>query len=107
MKALFDEDKHPIFLSTSAMRTKGEARSIFSTRAFIECLLKVAMVHLGYHGTSAQAEQPAFVKATWLLVFMHWHFNKARDKASEAAAAQSTDLDPLKTHSGKMVAGLA
>lgn len=97
VKAMSDEDKHPIFLSTRAETiAPRELRHIFSTRAFVECLLKVAFVHLGYHGTSAQAEQPAFVKAMWLLVYMHWAFNRtcnrtqqAEESVDEATAPQS------------------
>jgi len=53
----------------------------------VECLLKVALVRMGYHGTAVQAEQPSFVKVLWLLVFLHWKFDCARSKteASEEA----------------------
>lgn len=92
-KALYEE-KHPIFLSTTAADATRDPNSVFGMKAFVECLLKVALVHLGYHGTAAQAEQPAFVKALWLLVYMHWQFQRARERASRVASEEAAFKAP-------------
>lgn len=96
LKNLYDEMKHPIFLSSSASENLGSGK-VFGLQAFIECMLKIAFIHLGYHGNYTQAEQPSFVKAMWLLVYMHSHFNKAKEKADKVAmaeAAGSMSLSP-------------
>lgn len=62
-------------------------RRLFGFHAFVECMLKLSLVHLGYHRTAAQAEQPASLKAMWLLVYMHVHFLKAKDRAVEVEKA--------------------
>lgn len=49
---------------------------VFGLRNFIECLLLLAFEVLGFRGSSTQAEQPAYIKAIWLLLFLRWQFGE-------------------------------
>eukprot|EP00930_Biecheleria_cincta_P095772 TRINITY_DN87692_c0_g1_i2.p1 TRINITY_DN87692_c0_g1~~TRINITY_DN87692_c0_g1_i2.p1 ORF type:complete len:1283 (-),score=196.88 TRINITY_DN87692_c0_g1_i2:130-3978(-) len=50
--------------------------NLFGLRNFIECLLLLAFEVLGFRGSSTQAEQPAYIKAIWLLLFLRWQFDE-------------------------------
>jgi len=99
MKNLFDEVKHPIFLATTAYRIPLSKTHVFGLQAFVECLLKVGLTHLSYHGNSAQAEQPSFVKGMWMLLHMHSHFVKAQAKADEVSRVEAERGAPLTAQS--------
>jgi len=81
--ALDQETQHPIFLSASGLSKPGpKGRRIFGRRAFVECLMKVALVRLNFHGTAHQAEQNSIFKGLWLVLYMHGNFKR------KAAAAR-------------------
>ncbi|CAK0807376.1 unnamed protein product [Prorocentrum cordatum] len=71
-------EKHPIFLSARAEPPAVSRQWIFGRGAFVECLLKIAFLHLGYHGTAEQSAQPSLSKAVWLLLFLHWQFDSVK-----------------------------
>jgi len=78
LRKVEEESGHRLFKCASASAQSGARKGrVFGQEAFVECLLKIAFEHLSYHGTAEQAEQPAFFKALWLLVFLRWRFNRA------------------------------
>lgn len=60
---------------------------VFGHRAFAECLVKIGLVHLTYYGSPLQAEQPSFRKVLWLVTFLHWHFEHAKNVFSRSLPA--------------------
>jgi hypothetical protein len=75
------EVRHPIFMAASGFpkqEGRSQERRIFGRRAFVEVLLKIALVHLSFHGTAHQAEQTSLFKAVWLMLYMHSHFQRAK-----------------------------
>jgi len=101
MRKLNDEEKHPIFLSAKASPAGGSSRyrrHVFGHRAFVGCLVKIAFEHLGYHGSPAQAEQPSFAKALWLLLYLHWRFECCQERVLKQAKclgrSHSMELPP-------------
>lgn len=95
MRKLQEEEKHPIFLSAKVARSSLPRRTFFGHRAFAECLVKIALEHMGYHGSPGQAEQPSFAKALWLLLYLHWKFECAVERVSD----QQHRLERLPTSS--------
>lgn len=90
-RELHDKEKHPCILSASAAKPPSPKtqRRVFGHQAFMECLMKVALVHLGYHGTAGQAAQPSFVKVLWLLVYLNWKFSSAMERMPPQALSSS------------------
>lgn len=77
LKKRDEENMHPLFNSTSSFaQPPGRIRRIFSKKAFVECLLKVALEHLSYHGTAEQSDRFSFCKALWLLLYLRWQFDR-------------------------------
>jgi len=77
--------QHPILLGAAAsMTNSGQPKRMFGHRAFIECLMKIALVRLGYHGTAIQAEQPSICKVLWMLLFLRWQFDQAKQRLAAA-----------------------
>lgn len=96
------EAQHPVFLSSNTARpanadsAAARPRRNFGHKAFVECLLKVGLVHLSYHGTAAQAEQSCMFKVLWLLMYLHWQFECAAQKKAKADAAKAAGEEPVK-----------
>jgi Ca2+-binding EF-hand superfamily protein len=96
------EEKHPIFLSARVKPPERSCQWIFGRGAFVECLMKIAFQHLGFHGTSEQKLQPCLSKAIWLLLLLHWQFDTAKghnsnkkpedSKAAEVESGEEWDL---------------
>jgi len=89
------EVQHPLFVSASSgVQKLAPGRRMFGRRAFIECLMKVALVHLSFHSTTQQAEQISMFKASWLLTYMRWQFESA--KAAPKDTRKQLMLPPMK-----------
>jgi len=97
------DDSHPIYRSAQTQFQAGKQayRRIFGPRAFIECLLKIAMEHLTYHGTAEQAAMPTVAKATWLLMYMHWKFKCALKLMNSTDKIEESGLSPVARGSGQ------
>mmetsp|Transcript_1517 Transcript_1517/g.2697 ORF Transcript_1517/g.2697 Transcript_1517/m.2697 type:complete len:1127 (+) Transcript_1517:24-3404(+) len=87
-----EEGTHPIFVSSNSPTADyvppGSKRT-FGHKAFVECMMKVALVHLDYHATATQAEQSSLFKVLWLVMFLHWNFERAAMKKEEAEIAKA------------------
>lgn len=83
------EAQHPLFVSSntpSADNTTPHHQRAFGHKAFVECLVKVALVHLSYHASAMQAEQSSLFKVLWLLMYLSWQFDRALAKKEEVDA---------------------
>jgi len=90
--------KHPLLLCVvHQQNTTKQKRRIFHKHAFKECLLKVALWHLNYHGTPAQAEQQSFHKVLWLFAYMHWQFRLAKNHFHQDTRAPQTQKPQLQS----------
>jgi len=91
------EVTHPLFLSTSGLpKHSASSPRIFGRHAFVECLLKIALVHLSFHGTAHQAEQTSFFKALWLVLYLHSNFKRAASKVSKQQTAPRSLVKPMR-----------
>eukprot|EP00929_Paragymnodinium_shiwhaense_P113665 TRINITY_DN8195_c1_g1_i1.p1 TRINITY_DN8195_c1_g1~~TRINITY_DN8195_c1_g1_i1.p1 ORF type:complete len:1369 (-),score=320.86 TRINITY_DN8195_c1_g1_i1:139-4245(-) len=84
--------QHRVYASTRAEQSLDKRRSLFGLQSFMECLVKVALLHLGLHGSAVQAEQSSFAKCIWLLLFLHWQFVQAV-QTPEAKIAEAAEVD--------------
>jgi hypothetical protein len=76
------ETRHPLFLSNSGLQQAGPGgHRIFGPRAFVECLVKIALVRLSFHGTAPQSESNSMFKSLWLVLYMHGIFKLAKSSA--------------------------
>jgi len=95
LRDLVDDTAHPIFLSASVALQPVSRNYVFGLQAFTECLIKLALNHLTYHGNHAQAEQPSFVKGMWMLVYMHDFYLQAQAKSEVILQAERERGDSL------------
>ncbi|CAK0808801.1 unnamed protein product, partial [Prorocentrum cordatum] len=72
LRMIADKDKHPILLSQSTKPAVRDLSRIFGPRAFVECVVKMALVKLTFHGTAMQADLTSLVKVTWLIMYLRW-----------------------------------
>jgi hypothetical protein len=90
------EQRHPIFTSASGMPKPGpNGRKVFGHQAFVECLLKIGLANLSFHGTSLQAEQTSVFKVLWLLLYLHGNFKLAATKAKSVGKSSQTAHSPM------------
>jgi len=75
----------PPVLNVAHPSAGNRKNMIFGHQAFIECLLKIALLHLSYHAAAIQADQPVFCKAVWLLMYLRWQFDAAKQRTRDAA----------------------
>merc|ERR1719436_1940523 len=76
------EAKNP-FLAKAAAGSTGDEQivHVFGVKAFTECLLKIGIGYLSFHGSVEQSELPTHAKVMWLLSYLSWRFE--RHKAEE------------------------
>lgn len=79
--------KNP-FLSLGATTHGPQIVRIFGYKAFTECILKIGLSHLSFHGTGAQSELPSYTKALWLIAFLSWQFNRRKMEYKIAKAVE-------------------
>lgn len=80
LRTIADKDKHPILLAQSTKPAVRDLSRIFGSRAFIECIVKMSLVKLTFHGTAMQAELTSLVKVTWVLLYLRWQFEAAKQR---------------------------
>mmetsp|Transcript_68976 Transcript_68976/g.121982 ORF Transcript_68976/g.121982 Transcript_68976/m.121982 type:complete len:1184 (+) Transcript_68976:25-3576(+) len=76
------EQKHPLFLAQGLSVDPNKGKRIFGHSAFMECVLKIGLDFLTFHGNATQAELSSFHKMMWLFVFLHWSFEQAKERAA-------------------------
>jgi hypothetical protein len=59
-----------------ALSSGDQMVRIFGVKAFVECVLKIGIGYLSFHGTVAQSEMRAQPKVIWILTFLHSAFSK-------------------------------
>eukprot|EP00927_Polykrikos_kofoidii_P032128 TRINITY_DN27456_c0_g1_i1.p1 TRINITY_DN27456_c0_g1~~TRINITY_DN27456_c0_g1_i1.p1 ORF type:complete len:855 (+),score=155.99 TRINITY_DN27456_c0_g1_i1:26-2566(+) len=74
--------KHALFTLGVAPTNQPPRKQncVFGLQAFVECLLKIALMHLNCHGTASQALQPSFWKVMWLLLYLSEQFELAKQR---------------------------
>jgi len=89
LRLLADKDKHPIILAQSGVKAeRGLLTRLFGPAAFIECLMKMALAKLSFHGTPLQAELTSLVKVNWLLLYLRWQFETSRREQIYVASSK-------------------
>lgn len=80
---------HPIFLTTADSAQGSKSKKVFGPVAFMECMVKIGLEYLSYHGNLTQQALPAYQKLVWLFAFLTWSF----DSAQQRCAAQQMRPD--------------
>eukprot|EP00435_Cladocopium_sp_Y103_P037971 s1987_g10.t1 len=70
---------HPIFLTT-ADSGSSKSKKVFGPVAFMECMVKIGLEYLSYHGNLTQQALPAYQKLVWLFAFLTWSFDSAQQR---------------------------
>jgi len=83
------KNAHPLFLATSETAPGGTTRRVFGPVAFMECMLKIGLEHLSYHGNGTQQALPTSLKLLWLLAFLTWSFEAAKVRAAARPGTES------------------
>ncbi|CAE7946744.1 unnamed protein product, partial [Symbiodinium sp. KB8] len=83
------KNAHPLFLATSETAPAGATRRVFGPVAFMECMLKIGLEHLSYHGNTTQQALPTSLKILWLVAFLNWSFEAAKVRAAARPGTES------------------
>jgi len=85
----------------SIVAGKAPVQSVFGVGAFIETLLKVVFVHLGFYGNSVQQSTTGYARAAWLIMYLRYMFTQlhpayeARSKEGVKSTALHAQLEKV------------
>jgi hypothetical protein len=60
-----------------------EVTAVFDEACFIECILKIVMLHLNSSACSVQSVAPTYMKCLWLISFLHFSFHAHVERYEE------------------------
>jgi len=68
------EEAHLRFRNVALPQDDSKLIQVFNLKAFIECLLKMGIGYLSFHGTPDQAKLPTHAKFIWLMTYLNCQF---------------------------------
>ena len=64
--------------------------SLLSKLRFMECMMKIGLEYLSYHGNVTQQALPSCQKLLWLFAFLTWSFETAQQRLQRPGSESSS-----------------
>jgi len=72
------DGQNPFLTLAPSSQDEGLVR-VFGLKAFIECVLKIGIAYLSFHGSAVQSELPNHSKVMWLMSYMKWQLEQHKN----------------------------